>query len=92
MIPSLKPCPFCGSAKAPLAGRTNPRAWWVTCEPEDGGCGAEGPSRHTRREASAVWNRRNRCQQQVVVVERPRERTYSERYPEDAEFRSALGV
>ena len=54
----LKPCPFCGSKTAPSVDRTNPRAWWVTCEYEDSGCGAQAPSRRTRFAAVLVWNRR----------------------------------
>jgi hypothetical protein len=56
-IPVLQACPFCGSVEALEVAET--MTWWVTCEPDHGGCGANGPGdSKSRKEAIAAWNRR----------------------------------
>ena len=56
---TLRPCPFCGSSVAPTLVKTHPGTWWVSCEPEDGGCCADGPKsgrRHSAQWAANAWN------------------------------------
>ena len=57
MSEKLYSCPFCGNTKLSIA-RTNKKACWVSCDVEDGGCGAEVNSTPTRRGAIKKWNRR----------------------------------
>ncbi len=56
MSEELKPCPFCGSARALVTMAA--AAKFVRCARLDGGCGAEGPVKQTVAEAVAAWNRR----------------------------------
>ena len=55
-------CPFCGFKKPRVA--THPGTdgfrdrYSVLCDYRDGGCGADGPWRHTKAEAVAAWNLR----------------------------------
>lgn len=54
-----KACPFCGESFPPIALRTGMRNWWVECDQDRGGCGAEGPAVfYTRHGAVTAWNRR----------------------------------
>lgn len=60
----LRPCPFCGNPNVVLKtkpGRNGFRArYFVLCDYDEGGCGAEGGWRHYREEAETCWNERRR--------------------------------
>lgn len=47
-------CPFCGSVSAPPDLDGDDVSWVVVC-PD---CGGRGPTRSTRDDAVAAWNRR----------------------------------
>ena len=55
-------CPFCGFKEPHVT--VNPGVdgfrdrYSVLCDYQDGGCGADGPWRHSREEAIEDWNRR----------------------------------
>lgn len=59
----LKPCPFCGDDEAPrMMIRKGKDGWrdryYVLCEYNEGGCGAESGWYHYESEAAEAWNRR----------------------------------
>lgn len=59
----LKPCPFCGEKDAVrMMMREGKDGWrnrfFVLCEYDNGGCGAESGWYHYREEAAEAWNRR----------------------------------
>jgi len=63
-LPSLKPCPFCGSLNVGLSGIQGGADSFVTCFH----CNAEGPLAAIlgrlpdaiRREAARLWNKRSK--------------------------------
>ena len=59
----LKPCPFCGMTyPVNLMCRKGKDGWrdkyFVLCEYDSGGCGAESGWYHSIEEAEEAWNRR----------------------------------
>ena len=61
---NLRECPFCGNEYAPrLMRRYGVNGWrdryYVLCEYDTGGCGAESGWYHSPREAVAAWNTRD---------------------------------
>ena len=59
-----RPCPFCGNPDVTLrrkAGEDGFRdRYYVLCDYDLGGCGAEGGWRHRPEEAVWCWNERRR--------------------------------
>lgn len=64
----VKPCPFCGSEKAPRAlhwkdidedSHCDAANYAVCCQVGDGGCGAVSGYDRTRKAAKARWNQRS---------------------------------
>ena len=59
----LKPCPFCGESESVrMMVRRGKNGWrdrfFVLCEYDNGGCGAESGWYHYEEEATEAWNRR----------------------------------
>ena len=54
----LKPCPFCGSATAPIPVRIAPTMVTVRCKLNMGGCDSKSGVATTEDEAIAAWNKR----------------------------------
>ena len=57
MSEKLKPCPFCGSESAPKI-IVYYKSAYVSCDIDDGGCGAEFDSLPGEHAAIAAWNKR----------------------------------
>ena len=57
MAEKLKPCPFCGSESAPKI-IVYYKSAYVSCDIDDGGCGAEFDSLPGEHAAIAAWNKR----------------------------------
>ena len=55
---TLKPCPFCWSATAPIPVRIAPTMVTVRCKLNMGGCDSKSGVAPTEDEAIAAWNKR----------------------------------
>lgn len=59
----LKYCPFCGNEVVRLIKRYGVDGWrnkyYISCDYNDGGCGASSGWYHSPEEAVECWNRRN---------------------------------
>ena len=61
MMEKIKPCPFCGSAKGYIylvddGGDCPPKNYQDSFAVECDDCQAEGPWRHSKKEAAKAWN------------------------------------
>lgn len=71
----LKSCPFCGETE-PVRLIVSPGKdgwrdrYFVLCNYEDGGCGAESGWYHSQIEAIGAWNRRADMSEWIPVTER----------------------
>ena len=71
----LKPCPFCGSESAPKI-IVYYKSAYVSCDIDDGGCGAEFDSLPGEHAAIAAWNKRaDQAKELAGRAGRPRKET-----------------
>jgi len=57
--PPRSACPFCGATRSLVLGIRYGRIYVVRCSPNQGGCGATGPTTQTTSDAAwEVWNQR----------------------------------
>jgi len=64
----LKSCPFCGEPAIEQIENNGAGCFWVICDNVKGGCGCEGPYKHSPEDAVSAWNRRAHAEDEAPKI------------------------